>query len=313
MRASRLLSILILLQLRERISASALAAEFEVSVRTLYRDMDALSAAGVPVYAERGRNGGFRLLDGYRTRLTGLSKSEATGLPLAPAVAAGLGLAPEALAAQRKLMASLPVATRGGAMRIAERVHVDLSGWFEPAQSPVPPELAEAVWSSRRVALTYEGWRGQGEHRVDPLGLVVKAGVWYLVACAGEAARTYRVDAIKGLQVLDEAFERPPDFDLSLYWAASAEAFQARLRSGRAIVELTETGQRLMRDWLPIMKPRPLPSDGEARFEITIEDTAFSARELLRLGAEVRVISPPDLTLAVVDEARRIIGANCGA
>ncbi|WP_397417294.1 helix-turn-helix transcriptional regulator [Phenylobacterium sp.] len=312
MRASRLLSILILLQLRGRVSAQALAAEFEVSVRTLYRDMDALSAAGVPVYAERGRNGGFALLDGYRTRLTGLSPSEAAGLPLSPAVAAGLGLAAEARAAQRKLLTSLPLAARGGALRIAERVHLDLSAWFAPAQAPVPPDLAEAVWSARRVALVYESWRGRVERRLDPLGLVVKAGVWYLVGRAEGPPRIYRVDAIETLQVLDERFEHPRDFDLSRFWIAAAGGFETRQRSGRAIVELTETGWRLMRDWLPAMNPRALTDAGEARVEITIEDIAFSARELLRLGAEVRVISPPELARAVIDEARRVIDVHGG-
>lgn len=304
MRSSRLLSILILLQLRGRISAAALAAEFEVSIRTLYRDMDALSAAGVPVYAERGRNGGFALLDGYRTRLTGLSPSEAAGLPLSPAVAQGLGLAPEARSAQRKLLAGLPVSTQGGALRIAERVHLDLSGWFEPAQSPVPPELARAVWANLRIVLAYESWRGPVERRLDPLGLVVKAGVWYLVGRTEGAIRTYRVDAIDQITVLDDAFEHPPGFDLETCWRAAAEAFEARQRPGRAVVELTEDGRRLMRDWLPAMKPAPIA--GSDLTEITVEDVSFSARELLRLGAEARVISPPELVQAVIDEARRV-------
>src|SRR5215470_2164491 len=180
MRASRLLSLLILLQMRGRMSAEALAAEFEVSVRTIYRDMDQLSAAGVPVYAERGRNGGFALLDGYRTRLTGFTPAEAEALLLAgvgPA-AADLGIGAEAAAAQLKLLASLPPDSGASAQRVASRFHLDPINWYSRAESiDILPALASAVWTEKRVRIRYESWTDLVTREVDPLGLVLKAGI----------------------------------------------------------------------------------------------------------------------------------------
>ena len=162
MRASRLLSILIMLQMRGRLSAEALAREFEVSIRTIYRDIDQLSAAGVPVYAERGRAGGFELHDGYRTRLTGLTHSEAEVLLLAGAggAAADLGLGAEAAAAQLKLLASLPPESGASAQRVAARFHLDAMPWYARVEPPgILPALAAAVWQDQRVRISYDSWK----------------------------------------------------------------------------------------------------------------------------------------------------------
>jgi predicted DNA-binding transcriptional regulator YafY len=175
MRASRLLSILILLQLRGRLTAEALAAEFEVSLRTIYRDIDQLSAAGVPVYADRGPGGGFSLLDGYRTKLTGLTAAEAQALALAglPGPAADLGLG-EALGAGRlKLLAAIPDGMREGAGRVGERFHFDPTDWYRRAS--VPPHLAavaRAVWAERRLRIRYESWSRTVRRTVDPVNLI---------------------------------------------------------------------------------------------------------------------------------------------
>jgi len=182
MLASRLISILMLLQARGRVSARELAEEFEVAVRTIHRDIDELSAAGIPVYAERGRNGGFRLQDGYRTKLTGLNESEAEALFLAglPGPAAELGLADALSAARRKLLAALPPSLQPSAERIAARFHLDPGAWFHHADTlPSLPVIARAVWSERMLKLRY---RRAGEtearpRRLGPLGLVLKAGV----------------------------------------------------------------------------------------------------------------------------------------
>ena len=207
MRASRLLSILLLLQARGRMTAEALASEFEVSVRTIYRDVDQLSAADVPIYADRGPSGGFQLLDGYRTKLTGLSPAEAETLSLAglPGPAAQLGLADVLTAAQLKLSAALPERARANAGRVAARFHLDPVGWFRSADdAKLLPTIANAVWNEKCLDVRYRRAEGAVERRLQPLGLVLKAGVWYLVAQVGDQPRTYRVSNITDLAVTNQ-------------------------------------------------------------------------------------------------------------
>lgn len=192
MRASRLLSILMLLQTRGRMTAQALAAEFEVSVRTIYRDIDQLSAAEVPVYADRGPNGGFELLDGYRTKLTGLSPAEAATLFLAglPGPAAELGLADVLTTAQLKLTAALPEGARATAKRVSARFHLDPVGWFRSADDArFLPTIANAVWNETCLEIRYQRGAGPVSRKLQPLGLVLKGGVWYVVARVGEQTR----------------------------------------------------------------------------------------------------------------------------
>jgi len=211
-RASRLLSILMLLQTRGRMTAQALAAEFEVSSRTIYRDIDQLSAADVPVYADRGPSGGFQLLDGYRTKLTGLSPAEAETLFLAglPGPAAELGLADVLTAAQLKLTAALPERARATANRVAARFHLDQVGWFRSAdEARLLPAIANSVWNEMCVDVRYKRGERVVARTLQPLGLVLKAGIWYAVAQVGKQARTYRVSNIVDLSVRDLRFARP--------------------------------------------------------------------------------------------------------
>ncbi len=235
MRASRLLSLLLLLQTRGRMTAQELAGELEVSMRTVYRDVDSLAAAGVPVYADRGPTGGYQLVDGYRTRLTGLTAGEAESLSLAgmPGPAAELGLGSVLAAAQLKLMAALPPELRSRAGRIAERFHLDAPAWFQDADRPEHlAAVADAVWNQRRIRVRYERWRGEVARQLEPLGIVLKGGIWYLVARASEGvgdARTYRVSRILALEVLDERFERPAGFALAEYWQTWLGQFEARV------------------------------------------------------------------------------------
>ncbi|MFD1150012.1 helix-turn-helix transcriptional regulator, partial [Saccharothrix hoggarensis] len=188
MRASRLLSLLLLLQSRGRMTARELADELEVSIRTIYRDVEALGASGVPVYADRGPAGGYRLVDGYRTRLTGLTTEEAESLFLAgmPGPAAELGLGAVVAAAQLKVLAALPPELRSRAGRVRERFHLDAPGWFRGDEgTPHVAGIADAVWRQRRLRIRYVRWaQVEVERTVEPLGLVLKAGTWYLVARA---------------------------------------------------------------------------------------------------------------------------------
>lgn len=315
MRASRLLSILLLLQTRGRMSAQALANEFEVSVRTLYRDIDQLSAAGVPVYAERGRAGGFELLDGYRTRLTGLTPVEAEALFLSglPGPAADLGLGDAMAQAQLKLLAALP--GREGAGHVARRFHLDPVGWFRGVErTDILPTLADAVWNSLRIRIRYESWTDVVERQLEPLGLVLKAGVWYLVAQSGERPRTYRISAIETLALTAETFPRPKSFDLAAYWSAWAKDFEARIQQGEATLRLSPAGLKrlsLLSSAANEMAARTASApdpDGWVRVIIPVETTSLdhAATEILKLGVESQVLAPPALRRHMAEFAARL-------
>ncbi|HEY7936668.1 MAG TPA: WYL domain-containing protein [Candidatus Limnocylindrales bacterium] len=228
MRASRLVSLLLLLQSRGLLTAAELAEALEVSERTVHRDVEALAAAGVPIYAERGPYGGIRLVDGYRTRLTGMTADEAEALFLAgvPGPAAELGLGTVVAAARLKVLAALPPELRTRASRLVERFHLDAVGWYQGAE-PVPhlAAISEAVWESQRISIDYRRERIV-TRLLDPLGLVLKAGVWYVVALADDQIRTYRVSRISRTEPTGERFERPRDFDLAGYWAESTAAYE---------------------------------------------------------------------------------------
>lgn len=312
MRAGRLLALLILLQLRGRLSAAALAREFEVCVRTIYRDVEALSASGVPVYAERGRAGGFALVDGFETRLTGFTAREADALALIGVAQAAqeLGFGEQATSARLKLLASLPRDAGAGALRVAARFHLDPIPWYGRRAAPAALRpLAEALWSDRRVHIRYESWQGTGERTIAPLGLVLKAGDWYVVAARGASLRTYRVAAIGALRVLDDTFARPRDFDLARHWAAATRAFEDALRGERAHVRLSPEGRRLLRDAHPVAadavdaQAPAAGRDGWVEATIPVERGPHAVRELLRLGDTVEVLAPAALRDAVAAEA----------
>lgn len=303
MRSSRLLSILLTLQARGRTTASALAEELEVSVRTIYRDIDALSAAGVPVYAEKGQNGGFQLLEGYRTRLTGLTAREAEALFLAglPGPAADLGLAEVTAQTRLKLLAALPESTRADAERVGQRFHLDPVGWFQgPEQIALLPTLALAVWTARCVKMSYDSWKGIVEREAGPLGLVLKAGIWYLAAQVGGQTRTYRISSILALTVTDRIFERPPAFDLAAHWARFAEDYEARMTSGHAVLRVTgqalrQLGRMNRATAAAVLNAEPLDAEGWCTVEIPIESVTAAAGELLQFGDSIEVLAPAEL------------------
>ncbi|MFK8906564.1 helix-turn-helix transcriptional regulator [Streptomyces sp. YS-3] len=314
MRASRLVTLLLLLQNRGRMTARQLAEELEVSVRTVYRDVEALSAAGIPLYGDAGHAGGYRLVDGYRTRLTGLTADEAQAAFLAalPGTAAELGLGEALATAQLKLRAALPAELREHAGRIQERFLLDAPGWYgDGDRTPHLAAVATAVWARRAVVLRYRRWRApeEIERRVEPYGLVLKAGRWYLVAAGPSGVRTYRVDQIDELRPLDEEFAIPDGFGLAAYWDSYLADFRARLHTGEAVVRLTEEGARRL----------GVPHGGgewtEAR--VPIESLDHAHQEFLRLGTDVEVIAPAELRDRVAETVRvlaaRYTRSSCGA
>jgi predicted DNA-binding transcriptional regulator YafY len=307
MRASRLLSLLLLLQDRGRLTAQQIATELEVSVRTVYRDIEALGAAGVPVYAELGAGGGYQLLDGYRTRLTGLTPQEAGSIFLAgiPDAAAELGLGAVLATAELKLRAALPARLNRHVGEIRDRFHLDPAGWFRETEShPHLAALAAAVWNRRRCRMRYRRWRTPQEvdRVIDPLGIVLKAGVWYFVARVGTDVRTYRVATVLDLTVLDETFERPSDFDLAAEWTEWAADFERRLHRDVATVRLA----RAALDRIPYLMTRamargvrdnlgPPDADGWTTVVLPIESVRHAHAEFLRLGADIEVLEPAAL------------------
>jgi len=307
MRASRLLALQMLLETRGRMSATALSKALEVSVRTLYRDVDELSAAGVPIYAERGRAGGFQLLPGWKTSLTGFTPAEAQAVFLSGLAepAAALGLGEEVRTAQLKLLSAMPAGWQGPAQRVSERLHLDPVDWYREAEpSPHLAAVSAAVWEGRQLAMRYESWQRTSRQGVHPLGLVLKAGVWYVVALREGKVRTFRVSGIGELEVLDAPAARPKDFDLAAYWRESVQRFERELYAGQAEVLATARGLAHLRQMGAVVaraladaKP---PAEGRrGRFRIPAEAPAQSAAQLLRLAPEVEVVGPPELVEAV--------------
>lgn len=289
-------------------SATQLAMELGVTARTVYRDVEALAAAGVPIYAEQGPAGGYQLMDGYRTRLTGLTADEAESLFLTgmPQPAAELGLGAQVAAAELKLMAALPTPYREASMRIRQRFHLDAPGWYrEPDAVPHLLAAAEALWQDQVVEVRYRRWAprpGEVTRRLHPLGLVLKAGVWYLIAAGGGPPRTYRVSSIMDVRPLPERFTRPDGFDLAEFWQAHVERYETAETAEVATVRLTARGVAALPD---VIGPRaarmarrtltPAGPDGWQRATIPLENVAHATATLLRLGAEVQVLAPGHL------------------
>ncbi|MFG3660909.1 helix-turn-helix transcriptional regulator [Streptomyces sp. NPDC047706] len=313
MSAGRLLSVLLLLQARGRMSARDIADELGVSVRTAYRDLARLQDAGVPVYAEPGRRGGHQLLDGYRTRLTGMSEGEARALFFAglPGPAAELGLAAEVTAARLKLLAALPTGLREEAARTAAVFHLDAPGWYrEREQTPYLTLFVDAVLTRCAVDVRYRRWRAPQEvrRRLRPYGLVLKSGVWYLVAAGRNRIATYRVTQVLDAAPCDERFERPADFDLGAYWTSYLDDFQTRRHTGTATIRLSPRGRRRLPDNFPPEVVRAVDStsaavgdDGWVEAVIPTESIEHACGELLRLGVDVEVVAPCELRRAMAD------------
>ncbi|HEX4704866.1 MAG TPA: WYL domain-containing protein [Pseudonocardiaceae bacterium] len=311
MRADRLLSLLSLLQAYGRTSARRLAAELEVSERTVYRDIEALSAAGVPVYTERGRNGGCALVPGYRTDVSGLTADEARALFTftGRGTLADLGLDGELRAALRKLLARLPEPQRPQAIRARDTVVVDPRGWLSEAERvPWLRVLQDAVYQGKRLRIDY---RGSGTptavaRTVDPYGLVAKAGVWYLIAAVHGEPRLYRVVRVADAAVLDEPAVRPAELDVEALWESLRRRVEER-RPGGAVslrVQATEVDRllRVCRSQLSLPAPVPGPPvAGWVTLELVFVAEPAAAAVLAGFGQRVEVTAPESLRTRLGD------------
>ncbi len=319
MRADRLLSLMMLLQARGRMTASQLAAELEVSERTVYRDINALSAAGVPVYASRGPGGGCALLDSYRTTLTGLNEDEARALFMLniPAPLAELGVAGELQMALRKLSAALPASRRADEEKTRQRIHLDTSRPAQPAE-PVThlQTIQRALWQDQQLDLTYQlAFGAQTTRRVAPYGLVASTDIWHLIAGLESEAvpRVFRVSQVTNAQLLDEHFQRPADFDLVAFWqmwSASHEAnrphYPVAMRVAPALLDLMQVHGSA--PWPAALEGTgPADSDGWVTLTLDFESLEQARTRLLGYGSAVEVVEPEALRKSLLDHANQIL------
>ncbi|MGI5468345.1 helix-turn-helix transcriptional regulator [Streptomyces sp. CA-132043] len=322
MRAARLIKMVLLLQSRSSMTGAELARELEVSERTVARDVLSLSEAGIPVYADRGRTGGYRLIGGYRTRLTGLGRSEAEALFLAgvPSALRELGLADAASAARLKVSAALLPELRDAATGAAQRFHLDAPGWYqEPSTPELLPTIAEALWDDRVLTARYDRKGTEVDRVLEPYGLVLKAGVWYLAAEAADGrggtgdragdggrdrarCRVYRVERFRSVAAGADRFVRDPDFDLPAFWEERAAQFARSILRDEVTVRLTPAGARRLPHVTDRVAARealdaaPDP-DGQGRITVTlaVESPDVACSQLLGLGPEAEVLAPPEL------------------
>lgn len=314
MRADRLISILLLLQIHRRLTSHELAARLEVSERTIHRDMEALSIAGIPVYSERGTGGGWSLLEGYQSKLTGLSEAEVQALFLSrPAgLLSDLGLDKASEAGLIKLQATLPLPHQREATFAQQRIHIDLTGWNNTKEAvPLLPTILEAVWSECKLQITYNRGECETVERVlDPLGLVAKGSAWYLVARVEDSFRSYRVSRVQSAKVLPEASERPAGFDLAAYWRQSAAEFKEKFPRYAVTV-------RVHPDFVPYLylvgrfsrveNVTEPDADGWRRAVIVFQVEEGAIQGLLSLGAKVEIVEPLELREKVIEQAESLL------
>jgi predicted DNA-binding transcriptional regulator YafY len=310
-------ALLFTLQTRRSATVAELAEALGVSQRTMHRDLAALSAAGVPLWTEPGRYGGVRLVEGWRTRLDGLTTREAVAIFAlgAPRALAELGLGTAITGAHAKVTATLPTPLREQARRVAQRFHLDAPGWFRREDDTEHlADLATAVWEQRRAHLRYRRDEWTVDRVLDPLGLVLKAGVWYLVARVDDDVRTYRVARVSGVELLDETFDRPDDFDLASWWQRSSTSFERTLQRVPVTVRLSPTGMRMLPAVLEAdiavtaLRDAPPPGpDGWTELELRLESPEIAAGQLIGLGAEVEVLGPASVRSAFADITRRML------
>jgi predicted DNA-binding transcriptional regulator YafY len=297
MRADRLLAVLLFLQRRKRTTARELAERLEVSIRTIYRDVEALAASGVPIYAEPGRNGGVRLVEGYRTDLSGLSLGEAELVPLLGLgeALAGLGFETSLGQTEAKVMSALPEAQRERAEHFRRKIHVDLTAWWHGTETvPHLETLTEAAFAGKKVRVKYRrgGDRKLVSRTLDPLGLVLKSGVWYLVAARrAQEPRTYRAVRVHEAEITDDPVDARPDFDLAAFWNAGSREFERSGSEYKVVVRARPDAVRALRnDYEAETK-----LDDWTTLDLTFGGMDHALRRLLSFGPTVEVLEPQEL------------------
>ncbi len=310
MKSGRLLATLLLLQAKGRLNARELAERLEVSQRTVYRDLDALSAAGVPVHAERGAGGGIVLADGYRQALTQFNEDELRALFVSSGdQLADIGVGDQRPFALDKLAGALPEAQRRAVEMARDRIYVDPRRWKQPVQ---PREhlatLRVAIWEDRRVRLSYRDQQRKPSVRVvEPLGLVAKAGVWYLVARSGTEMRTFRAERILGAEELDERFERPPGFDLVTFWRDWAKQFEKSLPTYTVLLRVAvDAVDDVTSYWESQVLERNARS-GSWLVRVVFPAPEVAIHQLVTWSGKVEIVEPPDLRELVVQRARAAV------
>lgn len=315
MRADRLLSIVLLLQAHHRLTSKSLAERLEVSERTIHRDMEALSGAGIPVIADRGSTGGWSLMSDYRTTLTGLNETEVQSLFLTKPtkVLADLNLERAAEGALLKLLASVPTSYRNSVERARKRIYVDVTGWAKREEAvPLLPVLQESIWLERQLLITYE--RGPDcepvTRQLSPLGLVAKGSAWYLVALIDRNLRSYRVSRISHAEVLEQPVEFPENFDLIEFWEQSTRTFKSQLPNYSAVFRVSpEVFPRLRfaGRFARVGELRTTDEHGWVQVEVGFDVEEMACEYALSFGSKLEVISPASLRQKVIDAAKKIL------
>jgi len=322
MRADRLLAIVMLLQKNGRMTARELAEELEVSARTIYRDIVALSGAGIPVYTEHGPGGGVSLVESYRTDLTGLNREEVSALAMLtiPAPLVQLGVEQELKAALLKLSAALPDASREAEKRVRQRIYLDASWWFQ-SEEPVPhlQTIYRALWAGRWLRLAFRDfYQVEVPLVLAPYGLVAKANVWYLVGAAGERVRTLRVSSITQAVLLEKPAGYPPDFDLAAYWKSWSEGYERQRPfypvTARISPDLAANLHFIFGERAPAILAQAGPPDeqGWVQASLPFESLEAARTRLLGVGRAVEVLEPRALRMSLVDFAQQVVDFYAG-
>ncbi|MGG1615004.1 helix-turn-helix transcriptional regulator [Paenibacillus sp. FSL K6-2441] len=314
MRADRLLNLLLLLQNRGKMSSRQLAELLEVSERTIVRDIEALSAAGIPVYAERGSRGGWVLADSYRTNLTGMRPEEIVSLLLTNhnELLKDLGIQGDFQAAYQKLLAAAPAPIRQDAEMIRERLHIDGAGWHASEEAfPWLAAVQQAVWTQRKLRIRYRKEDDVTERIIHPLGLIAKRNVWYVAAEQepDRELRTFRISRLEEASLLEETFVRPDGFDLAAYWEQSTARFKSELPRYLARIRTNETGlSQLRRErFIKVLHTEGPDNQGQILAEIDLQTLDWACGVILRNGRDVEVLEPQELRERVKSEAQAIL------
>lgn len=312
MRADRLVSIVLLLQTRGKMTTKALATELEVSQRTILRDLDALTTAGIPVYAEGGHGGGVALDENYRLSLTGLKEAEVRSLFLTNnnLLLSQIGLGKAAEGAQLKLLAALPVAHQPAVEFMRQRIHIDPLWWWHDSQAlPFWDTLQQAVYEDRCIQTIYANSAGSITERIlEPYSLVAKSSIWYLIARHDAGFRTYRVSRFQSITLLDTNFRRQPDFDLPHYWQEHLQTFADNISEYRFTLEIAADRVNFLQ-WLVPGRYEIVPLTGDDAWvtaHLHLESIDLARMLIFGLGASVRMIEPATLREDVLQIAQAL-------